>query len=67
MFLDFLSMNNKWVANAKEFSRKEKNFERACFEVKKINSKAFEAKKRGKRDPVVAALNWTADLDFEEY
>jgi len=67
MFLDFLSTNNKSVGNAKEFSRKERNFERACSEIKKINSKAVEAKKRGKKDPVVAALNWTADLDLEEY
>ena len=66
-FLDFCSQNNKFPTSTDEFVRREQNFIQAEKSVEAINLKARDAKLAGKKDPVIAAINWTADLDHEEY
>lgn len=66
-FLNFLSKNNKFPKDSDEYLRREANFQTSEQEVTKINAKAREKKMRGKKEPVLASINWTADLDDTEY
>ena len=66
-FLEFVAKKNKFPHSTEEFRRRKNNFLQAEGEVERLNKISKAKKDAGMKNAAEFAMNWTADLDREEY